>query len=192
MNRAFLVLLICGAAFAGTLEDYASGRGSLHALLTRESLFILTPSYQGSVSLVYHRGPHEKDAPKKRVLHFTAFIPDGSHYGETDCPQPKLPTIVEATPLKDHGFGTGVFAFSESAPTTEQLSGCATLKDLRVAVPDLVRIFSEDETHPGYWFNWFNLADDGQIQVVLLTAGDDADGKLVHMKIWTGTIPPRK
>lgn len=192
MNRAFFVLLFCGAAFAGTLDDYAAGRGRLRALLEREPLFILTPSYQGSVSLAYHRGPREKDAPKKRDLHFTAFTPDGSHYGEPDCPHPELPAIVEATPLKGHGFGTGVFAFSESAPAVERLSGCATLKDLRESVPNLVHVFSEEETLPGYWFNWFYLADDGQIHVTLLSVGTDADGKLVCMEIWTGTIPQRK
>lgn len=189
---AFLLFLFCGAAFAGTLADYAAGHGSLHALLEREPLFILTPSYQGSVSLAYHRGAREKDAPTKRDLHFTGFTPDGSRYGEPDCPHPKLRAIVEATPLKDHGFGTGAFAFSAFSPAVDRLSDCATLNDLRAAVPHLVRVSSEGGVRPGYWFNWFHLAEDGQIQVVLLTAGDDADGKLVRMEIWTGSIPPRK
>lgn len=192
MNRIFLVFCLCGAAYAGTLEDYAAGRGGLRALLERQPLFILTPSYQGSVSLAYQRGTPGKDAPKKRELHFTAFTPDGSLHGEPDCPYPKLPAVVEAHSFGGHGFGTGVFAFADSAPTVERLSGCATLKDLLAAVPGLVRVFSEDDARPGYWFNWFYLADNGQLQVVLLTAGDDADGRLVRMEIWTGSIPPRK
>ena len=192
MKRAIIILLLCSAALAGTPEEYASGRGSLRALLQEMPLFILTPTYKGTVSLVHQRGTRAKDAPTKRDLHFTAFTPDGSRYGEPDCPQPKLPAIIEASPLEGHGFSTRTIAFSETAPTVARLSDCTTLKELRIAVPDLVRVFSEDETHPGYWFNWFYLADDGQLQVVLLTAGDDPDGKLVRMEIWTGTIPPRK
>jgi len=192
MKRMLLAILLCGAAIAGPPEEYAAGRGSLKALLQNEPLFLLTPTYKGSVSLVHHHGPCDRDAPKKRELHFTAFTPDGSRYGEPDCPHPKLPAIVEASPLEGHGFSTGVFAFKESAPAIERLAGCTSLKDLRAAVPDLIRVFSEDETRPGYWFNWFYLADDGQIHVVLLTAGDDADGKLNRMEIWTGILPPRK
>ncbi len=156
VKRAIFILLLSSAALAGTPEEYAAGRGSLRALLQNEPLFILTPTYKGTVSLVHHRGTRDKGAPTKRDLHFTAFTPDGSRYGDPDCPHPKLPAVVEASPLEGHGFSTGVFAFSESAPTADRLSGCTTLKDLRAVVPDLVRVFSEDETRPGYWFNWFD------------------------------------
>lgn len=192
MKRAIIILLVCGAALAGKPEEYAAGRGNLRALLQNEPLFILTPTYKGTVSLVHHRGTRDKEAPTKRILHFTAFTPNGSRYSEPDCPHPKLPAIVEVFPLEGHGFSTGAFAFSGSAPSAERLAGCTTLKDLRAAVPDLVRVFSEDETHPGYWFNWFELADDGQLRITLLTVGDDSDGKLVRIEIWTGTIPQRK
>lgn len=190
-----LTLLLAGGVGAGTLEEYAAGRGNLRSLLERHALFILTPSYQGSVSLVYHRGPRKKDAPKKRDLHFTAFTPDAARYGETDCPKPKLPAILEATPLEDHGFGTGVVAFSESAPAVERLSRCTTLKDLQAEVPGLVHHSldeeeaKEDDTS-GFWFNWFQLEKDGQVQVVMLDVHNDAEGRLISMEIWTGTLPP--
>ncbi len=192
MKRALLLLLLSGAALGGAVEDYAAGHGNLHALLKNESLFVLTPSYKGTVSLVHHQGSRDKDAPTKRDLNFTAFTPDGSRYGEPDCPHPKLPAVIETTPLDGHGFGTGTFAFSGTAPTVKNLIACTTLKDLKKAVPELVRVYSEDSVHPGYWFNWFHLADDGRLQVLLLRVVDDADGKLELMEIWSGILPPDK
>jgi hypothetical protein len=192
MKRALIIIWLCGAAVAGTPEEYAAGQGSLGALLKNQPLFILTPAYKGTVSLVHHRGARDKEAPAKRDLNFTAFTPDGSRYGEPDCPKPKLPAIVEASPLEGHGFGTGIFAFSESAPSVKQLSDCTTLKELRKTVPGLIRDSSEGETQRGYSFNWFHLTADGQLHVTLLEAGADADGKLVRVEIWTGTIPPPK
>jgi hypothetical protein len=192
MKRMLLAILLCNAAIAGSPEQYAAGRGSLKALLQNEPLFLLTPTYKGSVSLVHHHDPRDKDVPKQRELHFTAFAPDGSRYGEPDCPHPKLPAVFEASPLEGHGYSTDVFAFSESAPAVERLAACTTLKDLRAAVPNLVHVFSEDEARPGYWYNWFYLADDGQLHVTLLSVGDDENGKLIRMEIWAGTIPLRK
>ncbi|HET6408205.1 MAG TPA: hypothetical protein VFG14_10025, partial [Chthoniobacteraceae bacterium] len=78
-----------------------------------------------------------------------------------------------------------------AAPAVGQLTACRTLQDLQAAVPNLIHVSSENEDRPGYWFNWFSLADDGRIHVVLLTAGDDAEGKLKSLEIWSGTLPPR-
>lgn len=192
MKTALLLVILCGASLAGTLEDYAAGQGRLESLLNNQQLFILTPSYKGKATLVYQRDTKDKEFPSERELHFTAFTPDGSRYGEPDCPHPKLPAIVEATPLDGHGFGTGAFAYLEDAPTIESLSGCTTIKELKDAVPDLVRVYSEGPELPEYFFNWFSLSKEGLLNVVLLSVECGPKGTLKQVKIWRGTLSPSK
>jgi hypothetical protein len=192
MKIALFLVLLCGASLAGSLEEYAAGQGRLESLLKNEQLFILTPSYKGKATLVYQRDTKDKESPAERELHFTAFTPDGSRYSEPDCPHPKLPAIVEATPLDGHGFGTGAFAYSADAPTIESLSGCTTIKELKEAVPDLVRVSSEGPELPEYFFNWFSLSKEGLLNVVLLSVECGPKGTLKQVKIWRGTLSPSK
>ena len=192
MKIALHLLLFCGASVAGTLEEYASGQGGLESLLKNEQLFVLTPSYKGKAALVYQRGTSDNEPPSERELHFTAFTPDGSRYSEPDSPHPKLPAIVEATPLEGHGFGTGEFAYRADAPSVESLSDCKTLKELFVAVPGLVRVSSEGSELPEYFFNWFSLSKEGLLNVVLLSVECGPKGTLKRVEIWRGILPPSK
>jgi hypothetical protein len=74
----------------------------------------------------------------------------------------------------------------------KRLSACKTLNALKLSVPNLVSVFDEENPHPGVWYNWFRLADDGRLKVVLLKAVNRDSGALTSMEIWSGTLAPRK
>lgn len=205
-RHAFLILVFSNSAWADTLDQDAMGSGSLRSLLRKDPMqtmpqsgevlekqpyFILTPPYGGSVSLAYHRGALEGGSDKKRAIRFDAFTRATAHYDEPDCPLPRLPMIVEFT--KDiWGKPTiGEIAFlSRSIPSVGHLSGCRTFRQLKSAVPNLVSIFDEDDAHAGFWYNWFKLTDEGEIEVLLLKATHEESGNLPKMEIWTGTLDP--
>ncbi len=179
---------------AETLEKDAAGQVSLESLLRNQPFLILTPSYRGKASLVYHRGIKDEEIQSERELHFKAFAPDGSRYGEPDCPHPKLPAIFEATPLGGGGGGfvTGAFAYLADAPSIESLSECTTTKELIAVVPDLVQEFAEGAEPVEYFFNWFSLSNDGQLSIVLLSVESGPKDTLQKVQIWRGLISPSK
>lgn len=203
----FLISVLPNSACAEGLGEGAMGRRSLRALLRHQSTsdnaqtvdmaqkqpyFILTPHYNGTVSLAYRRGA-SGDISKKRNIYFNAFTRATAFYDEPDCPKPHIPAIFEF--VKDvWGKPTyGEFAFfSKSPPSIKCLSASKTLKDLESVVPDIVSAFDEENPRPGVWYNWFNLTDEGKLRVTLLKAVNNADGRLDTMDIWDGTLSPQR